>query len=81
MFEEYFHNVNIIIIKNETLLFGAFLRLLHWNLFGQWRTFLFSLKQPCCMNFLHESSGIDSQVYVNKDGLTKTEIKHNNNHR
>lgn len=24
---------------------------------------------------------IDSQVYVNKDALTKTEIKHNNNHR
>ena len=28
-----------------------------------------------------KSEYIDSQVYVNKDGLTKTEIKHNNNHR
>ena len=85
MFDESLHNVNMIIIKNETLLFDAFLRLLHWNLFGQWRTSIF-FKAALLYEFFTRvvrlnSQCIDSQVYVNKDGLTKTETKDNNNHR
>lgn len=54
-------------------------------MFGQWRTSIF-FKAALLYEFFTRvvrlnSQCIDSQVYVNKDGLTKTETKDNNNHR